>query len=125
MSRLLIVDDSNVIRSRIERIYAGDADVEIAGKAANGHEAVDFVKKESPDAVTMDLTMPEMDGIGCIEAIMQIDNSVKILVVSALSDKATGIEAISKGARGFLCKPFTDEELRSAMEKLLSSKDRG
>jgi two-component system chemotaxis response regulator CheY len=125
MARLLIVDDSNVIRSRIERIYEGDGDIEIAGKAVNGHEAVDFVKNDTPDIVTMDLTMPEMDGIGCIQALMEIDRSIKILVVSALSDKATGIEAISKGARGFLCKPFTDDELRSAMEKLLSSKDRG
>ena len=124
MARLLIVDDSNVIRSRIERIYEGDPHILIAGKATNGHEAIDFVKKETPDIVTMDLTMPEMDGIGCIEGMMEVNSSIKILVVSALSDKATGIEAISKGARGFLCKPFTDADLRGALEKLLSSKDR-
>lgn len=125
MARLLIVDDSNVIRSRIERIYEGDANVIIAGKASNGHEAVEFVNKESPDIVTMDLTMPEMDGIACIAEIMAIDDSIKILVVSALSDKATGIQALSKGARGFLCKPFTDVELRQALEKLNLSKTRG
>ncbi len=125
MARLLIVDDSNVIRSRIERIYEGDANVIIAGKASNGHEAVEFVNKESPDIVTMDLTMPEMDGIACISQIMEIDDSIKILVVSALSDKATGIQALSKGARGFLCKPFTDVELRQALEKLNLSKTRG
>ena len=118
MSRLLIVDDSNVIRSRIERIYEGDESVIIAGKASNGHEAVEFVNTERPDIVTMDLTMPEMDGISCITEIMAVDNTIKILVVSALSDKATGIEALSKGARGFLCKPFTDVELKQALEKL-------
>jgi len=118
------VDDSNVIRSRIERIYSGDPDVEIVGKASNGHDAIDFVTDERPDIVTMDLTMPEMDGIGCIEGIMAIDTSIKILVVSALSDKATGIQAISKGARGFLCKPFTDDDLRVSLDKLLSSKER-
>ena len=122
MAKLLIVDDSNVIRSRIERIYEGDTNVVIAGKASNGHEAVDFVKQERPDIVTMDLTMPEMDGIACITQIMEVDKTIKILVVSALSDKATGIEALSKGARGFLCKPFTDIELRQALEKLDLSK---
>lgn len=122
MAKLLIVDDSNVIRSRIERIYEGDANVVIAGKASNGHEAVDFVNQERPDIVTMDLTMPEMDGIACITQIMEVDKTIKILVVSALSDKATGIEALSKGARGFLCKPFTDIELRQALEKLDLSK---
>ena len=125
MAKLLIVDDSNVIRSRIERIYDGDSDVVIIGKASNGHEAVDFVKQERPDIVTMDLTMPEMDGIACITEIMAVDNTIKIIVVSALSDKATGIEALSKGARGFLCKPFTDVELRQALEKLSLSKTKG
>jgi len=124
MANLLIVDDSNVIRSRIERVYNNDHNVTIIGKASNGFEALDFISDHRPDIVTMDLTMPEMDGIGCIEGIMNIDRSIKVLVVSALSDKATGIEAISKGARGFLCKPFTDEELRVALDKLLQSKDR-
>jgi len=124
MAQLLIVDDSNVIRSRIERIYEGDDKVEIIGKASNGHEAVEFISEKRPDIVTMDLTMPEMDGIACITEIMAIDKSIKVLVVSALSDKATGIEALSKGARGFLCKPFTDVELRDALEKLNLSKTR-
>ena len=65
--------------------------------------------------------MPEMDGISCITQIMAIDNTINILVVSALSDKATGIEALSRGARGFLCKPFTDVELKQALEKLVLS----
>ena len=121
MARLLIVDDSNVIRSRIERVYEGNTSVIIAGKASNGHEAIEFASKERPDIVTMDLTMPEMDGISCITEIMALDNTIKILVVSALSDKATGIEALSKGARGFLCKPFTDIELKQALEKLILS----
>lgn len=118
MAKLLIVDDSNVIRSRIERIYDGDQNVQIMGKASNGHEAVEFINNERPDIVTMDLTMPEMDGISCISEIMAVDKTIKVLVVSALSDKATGIEALSKGARGFLCKPFTDIELKQALEKL-------
>lgn len=124
MTNLLIVDDSNVIRSRIQRVYHGDGSIQVIGKASNGYDAVEFVKNEIPDIVTMDLTMPEMDGIACIIELMKIDNSIKILVVSALSDKATGIEALTKGARGFLCKPFTDVQLKEALDRLYKSKSR-
>ena len=124
MTRLLIVDDSNVIRSRIENVYKDDNEIEIVGKAMNGQQAIYYVKNHTPDAVTMDLTMPKLDGVACIEEIMKINRNIKILVISALADKATGIKAISKGARGFLNKPFTDEELQSAMNKVVLSKDR-
>jgi len=63
----------------------------------------------------MDLTMPEMDGIECISALLKLDPAVKILVVSALSDKSTAIQALKLGARGFVAKPFTDEELQMAL----------
>lgn len=124
MIKLLIVDDSNVIRSRIERIYSSSFDIEVVAKASNGKEAVYMMDEHKPDIVTMDLTMPEMDGIACIDKMMALDPRIKIIVVSALSDKATGIEALSKGARGFLCKPFSDEELVESLEKLVSAKNR-
>jgi len=124
MIKLLIVDDSNVIRSRIERIYSSSFDIEVVAKASNGKEAVYMMDEHKPDIVTMDLTMPEMDGIACIDKMMALDPKIKIIVVSALSDKATGIEALSKGARGFLCKPFSDAELVESLEKLVSSKSR-
>lgn len=67
--------------------------------------------------------MPEMDGIRCVETIMKLDNTVRILVISALSDVSTGIEALEKGARGFLCKPFTDEQLNEALWELVEDMD--
>lgn len=124
MIKLLIVDDSNVIRSRIERIYSSSFDIEVVAKASNGKEAVYLMDEHQPDIVTMDLTMPEMDGIACIDKMMALNPKIKIIVVSALSDKATGIQALSKGARGFLCKPFSDEELVEALEKLVDSRNR-
>jgi len=125
MIKLLVVDDSNVIRSRIERIYSRQHfNINIVAKASNGKEAIERLKDCDPDIVTMDLTMPEMDGIECITKMMAINPSIKIIVVSALSDKSTGIEALSKGARGFLCKPFTDDALLAAVKKLISSKER-
>ena len=115
--RLLIVDDSNMIRTRISRVVqsGGLKNVAVVGLAKNGLEAVRIAKVARPDVVTMDLTMPEMDGIECIAALIKLDPAINILVVSALSDKSTAIAALKLGARGFVAKPFTDEELQIAL----------
>ena len=90
----------------------------VVASAANGKEAIDIFREINPDVVTMDLTMPKMDGVECIEKLVALKPDILILVTSALSDKATGIEALEKGARGFLCKPFTDEDLIAALMEL-------
>lgn len=115
--KLLIVDDSNIIRSRIARIalHPNLRQLSIVGLAKNGIEAVELCQRNMPDVVTMDLTMPEMDGIACIEILIARNPDLNILVVSALSDKVTAIAALKKGARGFLHKPFSDEQLASAL----------
>jgi len=115
--RLLIVDDSNMIRIRISRVVknGGLKNVAVVGLAKNGLEAIRIAKVARPDVVTMDLTMPEMDGIECIAALIKLDPKINILVVSALSDKSTAIAALKLGARGFVAKPFTDEELQIAL----------
>ncbi|MBK7543377.1 MAG: response regulator [Candidatus Competibacteraceae bacterium] len=118
MIKLLIVDDSNIIRRKIERSVSV-AGLTIIGTAANGVEAVKLFKKHTPDLVTMDLTMPEMDGLEAVTALLALKSDTRILVVSALADKTTAIEAIRRGARGFLCKPFTDKELNDALMELL------
>jgi len=115
----MIVDDSMIIRNRIERSVS-DFNLDIVGIAKNGLEAVEITLKAKPQIVTMDLTMPEMDGEECIEKILQIDPNLLILVVSALKDKATAIAAMKKGAHGFLCKPFTETELTGALAKLIN-----
>ncbi len=117
--KMMIVDDSNIMRRRIERSQQIER-LEVVACAANGREAVEMFAKEQPDVVTMDLTMPEMDGIECVEKLVQMRSDVLILVVSALADKATAVEAIEKGANGFLCKPFTDRQLNDALHELLS-----
>lgn len=115
--RLLIVDDSNMIRSRISRVVqnGGLAHVALVGLARNGAEALRIARSTLPDVVTMDLTMPEMDGVECIGQMLRILPKTNILVVSALSDKSTAIAALKLGARGFLAKPFTDDELKMAL----------
>ena len=116
--KLMIVDDSNIIRRRIERSQQIDR-LQVVGSAANGREAVELFQRTNPDVVTMDLTMPEMDGIECVERLVALKPEVLILVVSALADKSTAVEAIAKGANGFLCKPFTDRQLNDALAELL------
>lgn len=116
---LMIVDDSQVIRNRIERHVLRD-DWQVVAVAHNGVEAIELYKQHRPYVVTMDLTMPEMDGLACIGQICDFDPEARILVVSALSDKATGIQALKAGAQGFLYKPFTDEELREALSEMIA-----
>ncbi len=116
--KLMIVDDSNIMRRRIERSQQFE-ELELVGTAANGLEALEMFKKMDPDVVTMDLTMPQMDGIECIENIVKIKPAVRILVISALADKATAVEAMEKGANGFLNKPFSDRQLNEALAELL------
>lgn len=116
--RLMIVDDSNVVRRRIERAQDLPT-IDVIGSARNGREALELYEKLRPTLVTMDLTMPEMDGSECVERLVARDPEIRILVVSALADKLTAMEAIEKGASGFLCKPFTDRQLNDALRKLI------
>ena len=116
--RMMIVDDSNVIRRRIERCQRVDG-LEVVGKASNGVEALSLFVELDPDVVTMDITMPQMDGIECVERMVNLKPGVLILVVSALADKATAVEAMEKGANGFLNKPFSDRQLNDALLELL------
>jgi two-component system chemotaxis response regulator CheY len=118
--KMLIVDDSNIMRRRIERSQQFD-ELEVVGTAANGLEAIELFRKTDPDVVTMDITMPQMDGIECIEKLVALKPAVRILVISALADKATAVEAMEKGANGFLNKPFTDRQLNEAIAELMRS----
>lgn len=118
--RLMVVDDSNIIRRRIERAHDLPS-IQFVGSARNGREALELHEKFRPTIVTMDLTMPEMDGAECVERLVAIDPDIKILVISALADKMTAIDAIEKGACGFLCKPFTDRQLNDALRKVLEA----
>lgn len=120
MYKLMIVDDSNVIRNRIERGLS-QLQMKVVATAANGEEALEQFRQHRPHFITMDLTMPRMDGLECIQKLKAIDPYVNILVVSALSDRKTGLRALQYGARGFICKPFTDEQLTSALSKMVQS----
>lgn len=119
--KMVVVDDSSIIRNRIVRLIESGriSGFSVAGVARNGREALLLCHDQRPQLVTMDLTMPEMDGIECTENLVRLLPEVMILVVSALSDKATALKALHRGAHGFVCKPFTDEQLAVALNELM------
>jgi len=112
---LMIVDDSLIIRTIITEAHNKEK-YELVATAVNGQDAIDNYLKFKPQIVTMDLTMPGVDGIECIDRLMQINPDIQIVVVSALSDEATGIQALRKGASGFVTKPFTEQEICEAID---------
>lgn len=120
MYKLMVVDDSSIIRNKIVRGFS-NSNFQLVAAATNGVEALELFNQHRPDAITMDLTMPQMDGLECIKRIMAIDPEVKILVVSALSDRKTGIQAIKCGARGFICKPFTEAQLVESLNEMMNN----
>ena len=122
--KLMIVDDSNIIRSKITRTLS-QHNMEVVATASNGEDAIKLFAESKPDVVTMDLTMPRMDGLECIRALRKQNSNVHILVVSALADKSTAIQALKEGAQGFLCKPFSETDLTEAMDELLGDDDHG
>lgn len=116
--KLLIVDDSTVIRRAIEK-YLGSIGLKVCATASNGKEAVELFQEHRPDLVTLDITMPQMDGLTCLEQIKKIDPKVKVIVISALSDQATGMKALKLGASSFLPKPFTEQQLVEEIRRVL------
>jgi len=117
--KLLIVDDSFIIRQAIKK-YLKKYNLEVVGTAENGKIALELFEKTSPDIVTLDITMPEIDGLTVLEEMIKINKDVKVMVVTALTDKATGLKAIKLGAKSYLPKPFTEEKLQESFDRILA-----
>lgn len=122
--KLLIVDDSSMMRRTIES-QLKHFDFEIVGHAANGKEALELFRSNKPDFVTLDITMPKMNGIECLEEMMKLAPKTKVIMITALSDKYTGLEALKKGALEFLYKPITLEQLKESFDSLINNKKNG
>lgn len=108
--KLLVVDDSTIMRRAIQK-YSSSLPLRIIGTASNGAEALEMLVVHEPDVITLDITMPKIDGLSALKRIMEIAPRTRVLVITALSDTATGIQALRSGARGFLNKPFTEAQL--------------
>ncbi len=117
--RVLIVDDAAFMRMMIKDILTKNG-YEIAGEAENGQVAIDKFKEVKPDLVTMDITMPEMDGIAAVKAILGFDSSARVIMCSAMGQQSMVIDAIQAGAKDFIVKPFQPERVLEAVSKALS-----
>ncbi|ACA60234.1 response regulator [Candidatus Desulforudis audaxviator] len=116
--RILIVDDAAFMRMMIKNILTKYG-YEIVGEAEDGSMAVKLYKDLRPDLVTMDITMPVMDGIESTKAILAQDPKANIVMVSAMGQQAMVMEAIQAGAKDFIVKPFQQERILQAIERVL------
>jgi two-component system chemotaxis response regulator CheY len=118
MAKILIVDDAAFMRMMIKDILEKNG-FEVVGEANNGIKAVELYKKEKPDIVTMDITMPDMDGIEAVKAIKAFDPAAKIIMCSAMGQQTMVMDAIKAGARDFIVKPFQPDRVLEAIRKVV------
>jgi two-component system chemotaxis response regulator CheY len=116
--RLLVADDAMIIRQIIKDMAVA-AGWEVVGEASNGQEAIERYRELHPDAVTLDLVMPEHDGLHALHGIMEFDSDAKVLVVSALEQRGVLKDAIKAGASDFVAKPFDKKSLQATLEQLV------
>lgn len=116
---VLITDDTAFMRMTLKNVIEKNG-YDVVGEAGDGEEAVALYGELKPDMVTMDITMPKMDGITAIKEIMKLDPHAKIIVCSAMGQKPMVIEALSAGAKDFLVKPFDAERVVESLRKISS-----
>ena len=119
MTRVLIVDDAAFMRMMIKDILEKNG-YDVVAEANNGIKAVEMYKREKPDIVTMDITMPDMDGIEAVKAIREFDPKAKIIMCSAMGQQSMVMDAIRAGAKDFVVKPFQPDRVLEAMSKISS-----
>ncbi|GAA4440349.1 response regulator [Bremerella cremea] len=118
--RALVCDDSMLMRKLVIDSLAEDGWT-IVGEAQNGKQALDQYKALKPDVVTLDIVMPEFDGIFGLENIMEYDANAKIVMVSALNQTTLVAEAVRKGAQDFIVKPFLPEHLQETLRRMVDA----
>ena len=119
MARVLVVDDAAFMRVRAAKVLADDGH-EVA-MAENGREAVSKYVEWHPDAVLMDITMPEMDGLAALKEIRKFDPNARVAMVTAMGQQAIVMEALKSGAKDFILKPFQPDRVLAALAKLLGA----
>ncbi|BFT73789.1 response regulator [Paenibacillus sp. P36] len=114
---ILIVDDAAFMRAMLKDMLLA-LNYVVIGEGRNGLEAVQLYKRLKPDLVTLDITMPEMDGIAALKEIKQLDPQAKIIMCSAMGQQKLVVDSIQAGAKDFLVKPFNKDRIADTLEKL-------
>ncbi|SDC44955.1 two-component system, chemotaxis family, response regulator CheY [Pelagirhabdus alkalitolerans] len=117
MARVLITDDAAFMRMQLKNIFESLGH-EVVGEAENGQVAIDQYEELKPELVTMDITMPEMNGVEAVKAIKSNDPDATIVMCSAMGQQQMVLEAIQAGAKDFIVKPFDQERIQQALDKI-------
>jgi two-component system chemotaxis response regulator CheY len=116
--RILVVDDATFMRMMLKDILT-KGNYEVVGEAQTGLEAIKKYKELRPDLVTLDITMPDMDGLSAAREIISIDPNAKIIMCSAMGQQHMVIEALKSGVKDFIIKPFQQERVIEAIKKII------
>ncbi len=118
-TRVLVVDDAKFMRHMIKNLL-GDLGYEVVGEAANGEEALQMYGELTPDVVTMDVVMPEVDGLAALKRIRESDEKAKIIMISAIDQREPLMEAMKAGAVDYIVKPFEKDRVEEAMQRVMA-----
>lgn len=119
MSRILVADDSIFMRQSLRKILL-EAGHEIVGEAGNGLEAYEMYKEFTPDIVTMDITMPQLNGIESLKKIVAYSKDANVIMVTAIGKPERVLEALNSGAKNYITKPFDKEKVLESIEEIMS-----
>lgn len=119
---VLIVDDIPFVRKTLAEIFV-KAHYEVVGEAQDGAEAVSLYSKLRPDLVTMDIVMPQMSGIDAARRIIKMDKNARIVIISAMGQENLIMEAINVGAKDYILKPFTSEEVIKTADRMIKGEE--
>ena len=118
--KVLIVDDAMFMRAMIRDILVNSGRYEVIGEAANGEECLERFRALQPDLVTMDIVMPQMDGIEATREILKASPKARVIMCSALGQEALVIESIAAGAKDFIVKPFSAEKVLKVLDAVMA-----
>lgn len=122
--RIVVVDDAPIIRLMIKDILTECGGYEVVAEGATGKEACALYKQHKPDLVTMDIVMPEMDGIEALEAILKDDPKAKVVMVTAIDQREALMKAVRLGAIDYIVKPFEADRVMSAVQKAFGEENK-
>lgn len=118
--KILIADDSMMVRRILEK-FAQKLNLEIVGTAGNGKEAVKLFGELKPDLVSLDITMPEMDGLSAMKQILAIKPDAKVVIISAVNSKDMIVQALNDGAKAYVVKPFDESKIVETFNEVINS----
>ena len=118
MAKILVVDDAAFMRMRCSKLLTENGHEVV--EAGTGREAVDQYRNTSPDAVLLDITMPDMDGLSALKEIRAVDGDARVAMVTAMGQQSIVMEALQAGAKDFVVKPFDADRVLAAVDKLVA-----